>query len=926
MSKEKKPRTKKRGAKRVLLTILLVVLILCVVAGLGATAYVLSLARELPDITVEDLITAQTSFVYDENGQQIAVLHGGEDRISVDLDEMPQYLIDAVIASEDIRFYKHNGFDLRGAFRALVVDIVDSIKAGSVTFTQGASTITMQLVKNVVGDTEKTIPRKIKEILLAIEFEKKYDKDEILYYYMNEIYLGANVYGVQSGSMYYFNKDVSELTMAEAATLVAVLRAPAYYSPYDNPELVISVRNAILDNMMEYKPDVYTQDMIAAAQAEELVVSQGESSTASYDNPWFVDYVVSEAIDLVEDMGYDSSYVYTGGLSIYTTMDPVVQNAIETVYADADNFPSSSTGDIIESAMAIVEPTTGQIKGLVGGREYSTRRGFNRATDLLRQPGSTIKPLVAYGPAIELGYGAGTVIDDSPLASGNFQPNNDDYTYMGRITMRTAVMRSRNLCAVKVLDAIGVETGYEYGLKLGLPLVSSDVGLSLALGGLSYGASPLDMASAFATFANDGVYIEPYCITKITDSKGNVLYTAETQYTEVFSAATSYVMTDILCSAVNGGTGTNAKISGWQTAGKTGTNGLPQEDPDYAGKSGTKDAWFCGYTTALSGAVWIGYDDKWDDNGNLQYLSNIYGSSYPARIFNKVMTLALQNYENKNFSRPDGVYSVTLDTKTGKAPTELTPDGYTATDIFSTSEYIGFIGDEVEWATVSICPDTNKLAGMFCFNYDNKVMLRYTSGTSPYEGASESVLSKVQKVGDIALYAPTEYCTPAGNTDGENPGNGTSVYICTDPRHDGEAVLANVASNGYTGGCDPDYVVLRYFDYKDLPVMYCSLSDHQLSVDGSSSGSGKPLTPTNLMAYATESGIMVSWSTSETGVSFVLERYDVSSGESDRKLLSESSYLDTDVVYGQSYSYRVYAYNRSTQKTSDWTTQVSATY
>lgn len=925
MAKNKsKPRGKK-SAGQIILRILLVLVIIGVICGLALAGYVLSLWRSIPDITVEDLVTAQTSFVYDEDGQQIATLNGGENRVSINLDEMPQHLIDALIASEDIRFYKHNGVDLRSVIRAVFIDLRDTVINRRVTFTQGASTITMQLVKNVVDETEKTLPRKIKQALLAIEFEKDHDKDEILYYYLNEIYMGGNAYGVQAGSNYYFNKDVSELTLSEAATLIAVLRSPGYYSPYSNPELVIDTRNAILNLLLKYKPDVYTEDVISAAQAEPLTVSESSYSTAVYEHPWFVDYVIDEASDVLDELGYDGDSVYTGGWHIYTTMDENVQSAIETVYANDSNFPSSNTGDIIESAMAIVDPYSGAIKGLVGGRVYSTRRGFNRATDLIRSPGSTIKPLVVYAPAIEQGYGANTVIDDSPFIAGSWSPNNDDRKFLGRISLRTAVMRSRNVCAVKVLAAIGTETGYEYGLKLGLPLTTSDSGnLSMALGGINQGVSPLEMASAFGTFANSGVHVDDYCISRIEDSRGNVIYTASKNMTEVFSAATAYVMTDILCSAVNGGTGTAAKVSGWQTAGKTGTNEVPSEDPDYRGVSGNKDVWFCGYTTALSGAVWMGYDNKKDESGNIQYMS-IYGGSYPAQIFNKVMSIALQSYENKNFTRPAGVYDITLDTKTGKAPTELTPAEYTSTDMFSTSEYLGFIGEEVEWANTYICLDTNKLAGASCFNIDVKPLLRYVNGDAPFAGADENLLNKFKSVPDFDLYAPLDYCTPPGDFDINDP-NITAVYVCTDPRHGSELRVANRPGSGYSGGCG-DYIQLRYFSVDEAPVQYCDLSDHQLYVSsGDGNGSTAPLTPTGLMAYGTESGIMVSWDSAGTGLSYVLERYDAGTEESMRKLLSEPSYLDTDVVYGKTYSYRVYSYNRSTQETSDWTDRVKATY
>ena len=917
-----KPVRKKRKHRRkrhVFLSILFILILMGLLACLMVGCYVISLRDELPDITAEDLVNAQTSFVYDGNGDQIAELHGGENRISVSLDEMPDYLIDALIASEDERFYEHNGVDYRSVMRALVVDLVDSLRTGEVTFTQGASTITMQLVRNVLGEYEKQIPRKIKEALLAVEFEKDYEKDEILYYYMNEIYIGPSVYGMQAASEYYFGKDVSDISLSEAALLVGLVRNPGYYSPYTNPENALNVRNTVLGLLAEYKPELYGVSAIEA-KSDDLVVFEGDNDGADYMYPWYVDYVISEGTEVLTDLGYDSSYIYTGGLRVYTVLDPYVQQVLEEEYANDENFPDSNTADIVESAMAIVEPNTGHIKGLVGGRVYTARRGFNRATDLVRSPGSTIKPLVVYGPAVELGYGSGTMIDDSPVTYGSWSPNNDDHTYMGRITMRTAIMRSRNVCAVKLLNQIGVETGYEFGLKLGLPLDVTDSGnLAMALGGLAYGVSPLDMAGAFATFASEGIFTEPYAISRIEDAQGNVLYEAQPQREEVFSAQTAYIMTDMLCSAVNGGTGTAAKISGWQTAGKTGTNELPSaaDDPDYAGKNGTKDAWFCGYTTALTGAIWMGYDNKKDEDGTLQYLTNLYGGTYPARLFNTVMTRALENYENRDFTRPDGVVGVSVDTKSGMTPSELTPSEYISSELYNANSTPG--GPSTAWQNIDICLDTGAVAGGYCPNVESKVMLVRDPENPPSERAA-----------DYALYAPATTCTVHSTYQAGMQ----AVQICTDPRHNGETVLANVAGRGGEGGCPAEYVTTRYYYPQFVPVRYCDLEDHQVTRygdqdndadNGNNNGNQVLLeTPYDVAAVSTGSSIQVTWQADNVaGTVYVVERLS-GEGSSARYIAEGNSYTDTNVSAGVSYTYRVYAYYEATESTSDWSSYVSA--
>ena len=929
------PRKRRPKSKhRILLTILMILLMLFLLCCLLGAGYVMSVANDLPEITIEDLKNAQTGFVYDETGVQIAELHGGENRVTVPLTEMPQHLIDAVIASEDIRFYEHDGVDFRAVIRALVVDVVDSLRAGTVTFTEGASTITMQLTSHFVTVGEgklAALEAKLQEMLLAIQFEKNYDKDEILYYYLNEIYMGGQVYGMQAASEYYFNKDVSDINIQEAALLVAILRAPAYYSPYEYQDRVLPIRNTVLNSMIIYKEDTY--GVIAEeAKSTPIEVYTGDgSSGAEYDYPWFVDYVIEEAQRVLYEQGItleeDSDYIYTAGLHIYTTLDTNVQKIMEAEYADAENFPESSTGDIVESAMAIVEPATGQIKGLIGGREYTARRGLNRASDLIRSPGSTIKPLVVYGPAIELGYGAGTVINDAPFSNGGWSPNNDDHQFLGRISLREAVVRSRNVCAVKMLQLIGTETGWSYGVKMGLNLTESDSqNLAMALGGIEEGVTALQMAGAFATFANSGIYTPPYAITHITNSAGDVIYTAQPALTEVFSPATAYIMTDILTGVVTGGTGTAAYISGWQVAGKTGTNEVPSEDPDFRGVSGNKDIWFCGYTSALAGSVWMGYDNSKDADGNIQYL-NLYGGSYPARLFQTIMSQVLQYYENTGFTRPDGVSSASVDEKTGSAPTELTPEEYRGGDLIRSG--YSYSGDGTQWQMVEICADTGLLAAAYCPNKTTGVFLTYEEGKKPSE-----------QVKDYNLYMPSLTCSVHTTYQSGL----VSVYVCTDPRHNGVPVLANIPAGGSEGGCPDEYVVERYYSRGSIPSAYCDLEDHQVIGDRVTSGNGNPFdefedfwnellgsdvpsTPSGLSASRLEDGIYLSWNGSlHEDISYIVDRADSTSGAAERVQVFGTEYTDTNVKSGVTYTYRVYALNVEDNTTSDWSSSVSIQY
>ena len=472
--------------------------------------------------------------------------------------------------------------------------------------------------------------------------------------------------------------------------------------------------------------------------------------------------------------------------------------------------------------MIIVDPHNGEIKALCGGREYTTRRGFNRATDLVRSPGSTIKPVVVYGPAVELGYGTGYVLNDGPVSYGSWSPHDDDGGYLGLITMRRAVQRSRNIYAVEMLAEIGAFTGYQYGLKMGLSLVDQDANsLAMALGGLTYGVSPEEMCGAFATFASGGIYTEPHCITKITTAKGDVVYEADPVQREVFSAQTAYMVTSMLTSVVTGGTGTNAAISGWQVASKTGTNGLPsgREDPDYAGRSGVKDAWFCGYTTELACAVWMGYDDKKDADGKLQYMTTVYGSNYPARVWRKVMSQALEKYEPSSFSNPGGVVSITVDSKSGKLPSELTPDEFKVSELYNDNAVPTEVSDV--WKVVQICQDTGALASPYCPNVESKVMLTYPEGKPPSE-----------RVGDYSLYMPSTTCSVHSTYQtGLTP-----CYICTAEEHQGRLVLANLAGHGGEGGCPNEDVQLRYYAPGSVPTAHCDLAGHQVTKQGDLSG------------------------------------------------------------------------------------------
>lgn len=666
------PRSNKNNWKLKKSLVIPVVILALAIIGCGVVlGLILDAYRSLPNWKNIGFETENTSFIYDLNGDQITQLHKSENRTPVELKQMPTYLIDAFITTEDVRFRQHHGVDYKRILGALVADIRNK------DYSQGASTITMQLARNAILETqEKTIERKIKEALLAIQIERHYTKDEILNFYLNEIYFGHSANGVQAAAQTYFGKDVQDLTLGESAVLAGLVRNPRIYSPFLNPENSLRVRNVVLDNMIRY-------EKISAEQAdkakEETLKLTDYKKQSLYAYPWFVDYVIAQAEELLEEADYDPNNLYTGGFNIYTTIDTKVQKAGENAYTNNDLFPKSNSADAVQSAMAVLDPDSGEIRALIGGREYVTKRGFNRATDMKRQPGSSIKPIAVYAPALEMGYTPASIVDDSPAVFGSsanpYCPVNYDGRYRGKITMRKAVQYSVNIPAVKILDEIGISKGFDFAINLGLPLdETNDKNLSLALGGLTKGVSPLNMAAAYAAFDNSGVYVEPHAIIKITDQQGNTIIEPAPKKHIAMTEKTAYLMTDMLKTAVDAGTGTKAKMNR-PVAGKTGTTQLPDKE-GFKNIKGNKDAWFAGYTPELVGVVWMGYDDDYDDNGNPQYLSKVYGGQYPAMIWKSVMTESLRNVPVKPFHRPKGIPPA-ADIKTENIPEGSTPDNST---------------------------------------------------------------------------------------------------------------------------------------------------------------------------------------------------------------------------------------------------------
>ncbi len=854
-------KNKKKRKLKLVPTILLTLVILFLLGCSITLAYISVVIKDLPEWTIDDLSPEQSSFLYDNEGNVFMELHQTENRTTVELSEIPQQLIDCLIYTEDVRFYKHFGVDVLRVFGAFLADL----KSGG--FSQGASTLTMQLAKNaILEDQDKKIDRKIKEAFLAIQIEKKLSKDEILYYYLNEVYFGHNAYGVQAAANLYFNKDVSELTLGECATLIGVLPSPPNYSPLLNYDNAVTVRNNVLKNLAKEDPS-YAQ-AVEAALAEPLTVNQGTvGNIQNYTYPWFTDAVIDETEDILKDLNLADYSVYASGLRIYTTLDAETQAYAEEIYANDANFPSSSTSDIVESALIMMDHSNGDILALIGGREYTTKRGFNRAISLERQPGSVSKPVTVYGPAIEAGYSISTVVNDVPTTFGTtYSPSNYDGKYRGVINMRTGLQYSINLAAVKYLQMIGVQTGFDFANKLGFNLdAKNDLGLHIALGGFTTGVSPLQVAQAYGAFGNQGIYNEGRTVLKIEDVEGNVLYEAPNNQKVVMSEETAYLVTNMLETVTKAGTGTNAQMANRAVASKTGTTQLP-DTAAFKGKTGNKDAWFAAYTPEYVAVVWMGYDNDTDANGKAQYLRQIYGGKYPALIWKAVMTKASQGLSGSQFTKPSTIVEVAIDEKSGDLPSNLTPDKYISTELFVESNLP--TKTSAVWQYAEICNDTGLLATVYCPNRSQKLLF-----TPPKEPSNNTITGKGL---DNQLLMLTKTCTThtSYTTGGESSTN--------EENSNGNSDTSVKKINAFSG------VVHKSGDSYQVELEW---------VDGAN----------------------------KSGVLYEIARWEDSDEENVTNFYTYSTpYTDTSIVAGKVYYYKIRAYDEDTKVYGDWSKTLKA--
>ncbi|WP_125606503.1 PBP1A family penicillin-binding protein [Lapidilactobacillus bayanensis] len=614
------------------LTRWVILVILLVFLGVSAFYTIKAKTANVGDLKAS--LKTTTTDILDRDGDKAGSLYSQKGTF-VEFSQISPNIQHAVIATEDRTFYTNLGFSIKGIARAAVSYVIHHG-----TISGGGSTITQQLAKNMLLTQKQTFGRKIAELFMAIEINRVYSKQDVLTMYLNNAYFGNGVWGVQDASKRYFGKNASDLTAAQGATLVAMLRNPTYYDPVKNPKNATSRRNLVLD--LETQTNYLTADQAAAAKQEAMTITDTYSASSSYRYPYYFDAVISEAIN---DYGISESDILNKGYKIYTSLDQNYQTQMQNAYNNDSLFPSSaSDGVAAQSGSVAVNPSTGGVLAVVGRRGTHTFRSYDYATMAKRQPGSAIKPLAVYTPALENGYhyDSELVDKDTTFGKNNYHPTNVDGTYLGKVAMYQALAQSRNVPAVWLLDQIGVSKGVASVEKFGINVPKADQNLALALGGLQTGVSPLQMAQAYTAFANNGKMTTAHFITKIVDATGAVIVdNTKTKTKTVLSQKNAETMTSMMLGVFNQGTGIGAKPDGYVVAGKTGTTEVPDSYPT----KGAKDQWVLGYTPDIVVATWVGYD-KTDES---HYLTG----SYAPRIFKQEMTNILPYTPKTSFKTKD---------------------------------------------------------------------------------------------------------------------------------------------------------------------------------------------------------------------------------------------------------------------------------
>ncbi|SDN36234.1 transglycosylase domain-containing protein [Alkalicoccus daliensis] len=684
-SKKPAPKKKNTSAKgsgwiKKTFMILLILLFAGIVAG-GITAF--AIIRDAPELDHDMLTLSQNPEILDMNDEVVTTLESIENRRSTNIDDVPEVMVDAVLSIEDARFYDHFGIDIRRLGGAIVANVRSGF--GS----EGASTITQQVVKNLFFDFDKTITRKLQEQYLAVQLEQNYTKNQILEMYLNAIYFSDGRYGIVEASNYYFSKDLSELEIEDAALLAGIPQRPNAHNPYNNPDLAENRRNTVIDRMVHYGKITAEEGEQAKSVPVEDQLQRSERETNAYQS--YIDQVLSE----VEEIdGIESSDIYTGGLKIYTNLDQNLQEHVESVMQTDEyiQFPD----EFMQAGITLMDTDSGQVRAIGGMREAAEGvRMWNWATNPSRQAGSTSKPIFAYGPAIDNEqWSTGHLLTDE-----EYTYNDEDQTpvrnfsrdFRGDITIREALRDSLNVPAVKAIHEVGVDTAGDFARGLGIPVDTPQE--SFALGANE--VSSYEMAGAYGAFGNNGLYNEPHTVRKVEFPDGQVIDLTPEE-TQAMNDYTAFMVSDILKDVITNGTAARLQMGNFEVAGKTGSTNFQPEDRETFGipadADAIPDAWFVGYSTELTASIWTGYpsanEGYIDRNNNEHHISQ--------DIFQEVMNYAHEGLSASPFLQPDSVVEVAIEESTGLLPSSNTPQSEIITEYFVRGTEPGTVSEEFE--------------------------------------------------------------------------------------------------------------------------------------------------------------------------------------------------------------------------------------
>ncbi|BAL62495.1 PBP1A family penicillin-binding protein [Melissococcus plutonius] len=610
-----------------------IILLLGLITLLAVSVYLFYLAKSANVDTLKSGLS-QSTVVYDEDGQNAGKLFGQKGTY-VELNHISPYIQNALISTEDRNFYQHHGYDLSGIGRAII---------GKLTFGKigggGGSTITQQLAKNAYLTQEQTLDRKARELFLSIEIEKHYSKKDILAMYLNKSYFGNGVWGVEDAAHKYFGVSANEVTPGEAATLIGMLKGPNIYNPIDYPENANHRRNTVLQLMVDNgKLAQKEADSEATTNLATLLRDDYTESTSDYRYPYYFDAVIDE---IVNNYNIKEEDLLNNGYKIYTSLNTNYQKAMDTTYANNTLFPENAAdGAMVQSGSVAVDPKTGGVQAIVGGRGEHVYRGFNYATQGKRLPGSSLKPISVYTPALEAGYKPDSILEDLPQSY--YPAQNYSRTYSNEVPMYQALGESLNLPAVWLLHKIGIDKGYSKTEKFGIPLTEKDRYYGLALGGLNKGVSPITMAGAYTAFANEGEKVTPHLVTKIVDSTGAVVEdNTKVKKEQVITKDVADEINSMLLGVFSSGSGVHAAPAGYKMAGKTGTTETSFDS------SKTNDQWVIGYTPEVVIATWLGFE-KTDKSHYLEGSSATYAST----VFNSQASGILPHTKQASFDVAD---------------------------------------------------------------------------------------------------------------------------------------------------------------------------------------------------------------------------------------------------------------------------------